>query len=233
MKKISIVFLFILLYSDAKTQTVILNVDRTTEQRIPDKGPNLKKFTHVFIRAGILASKDEPGARIIYGPSVNLALGVRKKYKVSPVYSLGYEIAIEYIDYKLKQEKGKLIPDTVINNKSGRLDYSFLSLGFYNRFNFDPARGNYIGNFLDIGINGSWDYSIKSISKNKHSDGTVVKAITHNLPYTYNINAGLFARLGLSHGAIYCSYRLGKLFRDSYHLPDLPRIIVGLELGIF
>jgi hypothetical protein len=185
------------------------------------------------LRAGFIASPDKPGARIYYGPSVNLAMGIRRKYKITSFYSLGYDIETQYTTYKFRQQKGKIVPDTVVNNISGRLDILSTGLGFYNRFNFDPGRGNFLGTFLDLGINGSWEFSVKAISKNKRDDGTVVKTSVRHLPYINNLNAKVYARIGFSHLSVYGSYRLTDLFKPSYNYPEMPRIIAGVELAIF
>ncbi len=226
-------FLFLLLASlSVSAQTVLLKVDRNEDRKVSDHGPNLKSFTHFYLRGAMLASEDKPGARIIYGPSVNLALGVRVKFKVGDVYSLGYEIEAEYTDYKFKQEEGKLVPDTLIH-KMNRLDYYSLSAGFYNRFNFDPNRGNFTGTFLDLGINGEWHYSIKSVAKDNMPDGTKQKTVTKNLGYVNNINARLFARLGFNHTSLYVSYRLMDVFKSGNSYPELPQIVAGIDLGLF
>jgi hypothetical protein len=231
-KKIFYVILFTLFSTCSFAQTVLLNVDRPNENKEETHGPNLKKFSHLFIRGGILISKDKAGARIIYGPSVNLAFGVRRKYKISPAYSMGYEIETQYTDYKFRQENEKFFPDTVINNISQRLDYSALSIGYYNRINLDPSRGNFLGTFIDAGISGSWDFSIKTISKNKLNDGTVKKITVRHLPYVNNFNAKVFARIGFSHISVFISYRLTDLFTSSAY-PDMPRIITGFDLAVF
>lgn len=233
MKQIKLFFGILLLSFSTKAQTVLLNVDRNNEQKITERGPNLKKFTHIIFHAGLLASQDKPGAQIIYGGSLNLALGIRKKYKITPFYSLGFDIQNQYTDYKLKQVKGKILPDTVINNISGRLDYYSSGFGFYNRINFDPRRGNFLGAFLDLGIMGEWYYSIKSVSKNKRTDGTILKSVVRNLPYVNNLDAKIYARIGFSHFSLFGSYRLTELFKTSFNYPDLPRLILGMELAIF
>ncbi len=217
----------------ASSQTILLEVDRGNELKNTTHGQNLKIFNQGFIRTGMLASNDFEGAQIIYGSSVNLAIGFRKKYKISGFYSMGFEIESEYTDYKLKQEKGKMVPDTIINNISERLDYYSLGLGFYQRFNFDPGRGNFLGSFLDIGISGQWHYSIKDISKNNQPDGTVVKNVTKKLPFVDYVDAKAYARLGFSKVSLYGSYRLTDLFKPSWNFPDMPRVVLGLELSFF
>lgn len=232
MKKILFIFLFLILSHTPRAQTVLLNVDNINGPKKSERGPNLKKFTHFYLRTGVLASKDLPGARIIYGPSANFAFGVRRKYKISRTYSMGFETEVGFTYYKLKQEKGKTLPDTIRNNISGRLDYSSIGLGYYNRINFDPQRGNFLGTFLDIGINGTWENSIKTISKNELQNGTIVKMVVHRLPYTNNLNAKVFARFGFSHISIYGSYRLTPLFKSSLY-PELPKLLLGFDLAVF
>jgi hypothetical protein len=212
---------------------VLLSVDTQKDKTPVERGQNLKRFTHAYIHAGFVSSNDNPGARIMYGSSVNLGLGMRKKYKISPLYSLGFDIQADFTDYKLKQSEDKILPDTVVNNIMGRMDYTSIGIGFYNRINFDTHRGNFMGTFIDIGIMGTWDFSVKEVSKNKQPDGTIVKTVVKNLPYTNSINSNVYARFGFSHLSLYGSYRLTDLFKKSYEFPELPRLIVGLEIGIY
>jgi len=227
-------FLFFWLMSfSAVGQTVLLNVDKDNETFNLENGPNLKKFSHLYLRTAFLVSADKPGAKIIYGSSVNLALGFRNKYKFTPVYSMGFEVELEYTDYKMKQTEGKIFPDTIINNISQRLDYSSIALGYFNRINFDPQRGNFIGAYLDVGIVGEFHYSIKSISKNEMPDGTEQKVVESKLKYTNSTNAKAIARLGYSHFTLYGSYRLTDLFKSDSGFPDLPRVVFGFEFSFF
>lgn len=216
----------------ANAQTVLLNVDRSKETTKEEWGPNLKKFSHIYVRGAFAASADNEGARIVYGSSVNLALGVRTKIKVSPVYSPGYDIEFQYSGFRLRQEEGKFFPDTIINNVS-RLDYSSLTIGFLNRINFDPGRGNFLGTFMDIGISGDFHLSIRNISKNELPDGTKIETTLRNLKYPNNTAVKVFFRIGYSHLSLYASYRLTKIFKPSAGYPELPRVIAGLDLALF
>ena len=223
------IFLF---YQTLLGQTVLLYESRNNENLITESGQNLKRFSHIYIRTAFITPKDNPGARIIYGSSLNLAAGVRKKYKIGSVYSLGFDIEAQFTDYKLKQSAGKVLPDTILHDVS-RMDYTSLGFGFYNRFNFDPHRGNFMGTFFDLGVIGTFHYSINSISKTKLPDGTKLKSITSNLKYVNNTDARAYARLGFSHVCIYGSYRLTDLFKKTGDYPELPKLIVGLELGLY
>ena len=232
--KTQYLFLLMLLCSfSLSAQTVLLEIDTHEQQKKVDFGPNMKKFSHLTFHFGALASKDRLGAKIIYGSSINLSLGIRKKFRISGIYSLGYDIDAQYTDYKFKQEKGKRFPDTIFNNVSQRLDYSSISLGFYNRFNFDPSRGNFLGTFLDIGINGAFDYAVKKISKKESENEIQSKSVLSHLPFVNKVNANAFARFGKGHFSFFSSYRLTKLFKPSYGYPDLPKLILGIDTALF
>lgn len=233
MKKPIVLIFLISLLKFSEGQTVLLQVDQTKETINTERGPNLKRYHQFILRGAFLASDDFSGGRIIYGSSANLSFSFRKKYKIGSVYSLGFDIDNQYTDYKLKQEKGKILPDTILNDISERLDYYTLGVGFYQRFNFDPGRGNFLGFFLDMGIMGEWNYSIKDISKNKLSDGSVLKEVKRNLPYVNALGAKLYSRIGFGRSAFYGSYRLTELFKPSYNYPDLPRFVLGLEIAVF
>jgi hypothetical protein len=224
--------IFLLNIRAAFPQTVLLQVDRAVDSLPSVRGPNLQKFSHFYFAAGFVLGADETGGKIIYGSSVNLAAGVRWKYKIGKVYSLGYETSFSYLDYKLDQVESKILPDTFLNDIE-RLDYLSFQLGFYNRFNFDPQRGNYMGYFLDLGIRGEWDYSIEHIRKNELPDGSEVKTSISALPYVNRLNYNLFARIGLNKLLMFVSYRMSDLFKSSYNLPETPRLIAGIELSIF
>jgi len=211
---------------------MVLGVNRAQDS-IPDKrGPNMAKFGCAFLGGGLVASSDEPGARIKYGSSGEIFVGHRSKYKISPVYSLGWETKIHWQYFKLKQEDGKVLPDTS-QHKIERFDISFIGLSIYNRFNFDPHRGNYLGKFLDFGISGEWMYSFAHITKDKLPDNTDIRISQTNLPYINNFGCAFFARYGVGKVSFYASYKISDLFKPRYSYPELPRIMAGLELAIF
>lgn len=211
-------------------QTVLLSVDKDGE-KIIQRGPNLKNHVQVYFHFGFVAGSDKPGARIIYGSSTDLAFGIRKRHKISPLYSIGFEAEFERLSYKLKQTNEKFFPDTILNYSQSLRNFS-LGLGVFNRFNFDPHRGNFLGTYLDLGIMGGWDFGYYEYTRNKLPNGTKEAKSISNLSYVNNLDAKVCARMGFSHGSIYTSYRLTKLFKTSYNYPDLPRLVVGVELSV-
>src|SRR2546423_1287701 len=104
-----IIFIFFFGFiSSIRSQTVLLQVDRAIDSIPATRGPNLNKFTHFFVSGGFIAGENKTGAEINYGTSIELGAGVRWKYKIGNVYSLGYEWKVNYCEYKLRQKTGKL-----------------------------------------------------------------------------------------------------------------------------
>lgn len=215
----------------AKSQTVLLSVDRATDSLPTQWGPNLKKYSHTFFSAGLIASSGEAGGQIIVGPSTEFAFGLRDKYRVGKVYSLGWDISVNLRIFKLRQDAGKQLPDTLISDVS-RMDYGSAILGVFQRFNVDPLRGNTLGKYLDTGVYGEWFYSIHYIRKDRMPDGSRLKQQFTKLPFTRSFSAGVFTRIGLNKISFYGRFRLTSLFLPSFQFPELPALTLGVEAAI-
>src|ERR1044071_4654952 len=118
---------------------MVLSVDRGKDSIPFDRGPNLKKFSGLIMGGGFVVSGDKQGARIKYGSAGEYYIGSRTKYKISAVYSLGWETMFRTQIFKLKQNDEKILPDTIKHDVE-RFDITGIGVSFYNRFNFDPKR---------------------------------------------------------------------------------------------
>ena len=229
MKQKILILLLVIFSLSSTAQTILLSVDNTKDKST-EIGRNLKRHNQLFFRLGFVEGIDKPGARIIFGKSIDFSFGFRKRYKISSLYSLGFETEIQSRSYKFKQTVEKRFPDTIIN-KSQSLNYGNLGLGFFSRFNFDPHRGNFLGTFLDLGIVGNWHLGTHEFTENKLSNGTTVTKSISDLDYVKKLSTSAYVRIGFSHVSVYGSYRLTDLFKDAYKYPDLPRLVIGIELS--
>ena len=229
-----VIFLFTLLISSAlaQAQTMVLNEDRSKDTVPSTYGPNLSRFTHIFIGLGITVDEGEKGAATKHGFPGEIFFGTRTKYKIGSVYSLGYEFGAHWQYYRLEQEQEKILPDTFIHDAE-RFDMILPHLTFFQRFNFDPGRGNYIGKYLDIGISGFGALSFAHVAKKENADDSKSKVVTRHLPYTEKLGYSSTARLANNRFVLYATYRISDFFKSKYGYPELPRLMVGLELGLF
>lgn len=220
---------------------MLLEQDVNADTVLPSSGPNMKNYTHSYFRYGFVAgSSDSAGADIKPGYSSEFAFGVRYKRRISNFYSLGFDVFYNTINYHLKQDSSKIFPNPVLHKKE-KLAYNNFGLELYNRINVGK-RGNILGNFVDIGGYGEWGSLIKHFYRDELAvaqTGASVREVTNKrLLYTSNLNYGAVARFGINRYVLYGKYRFSDIIKPGYlsqtglRYPELPRIIVGIEIGL-
>ncbi len=194
-------------------------------------GPNKKNFIHLFVGFGcIVGPAENAGSAIKYGISSDLEIAYRYKRKISNFYAWGTELGYHGSSFILKQDAQKTLPNSTIN-KNELFKFYNLALGIYNRFNFG-RRGNAIGNYVDIGGNAEFPFSIVHIATNDGANGTVVKTLTSHLDYVNKLNYHAFIRFGSNRYALKAAYRFSDLFKSGNAYAELPRFAVTLQVGI-
>lgn len=230
MKKAFLILLFAISIN-AYSQEVLLEQNVKADTIRPTKGPNLKNFVHGYIGIGFPVATELAAKYTIPVSSLSSYYGVRYKRKFTNTLAIGLDLGLNLTAYKLKQNQGKEIPDTVMNMKEKFQINSTRGSAFV-RLNVG-RRGNYIGNFLDLGGYGDWNMVKKHKTTNENDLGERVKVITSRLKYVQNFSYGFLARIGSNRYALTASYRLSDLFKSSHSMPELPKLIVGFEIGLF
>ena len=231
MKKYFIITILQLFTLLAGAQTVLLSEDVGKDTIKKTVGPNLRSFHHFYVSYGFLADKAEKGAGIKYGNSSDYNIGYRYKLRLSNHYAIGTDLWWGAYTYNLKQNKAKVLPDTLLNNKES-MTFSNLSLGIYNRINFGK-RGNNVGNFFDFGAFGQYTYKLTHYTRNKMANGNIVQTHTTGLNYYTPLNWGLMARIGFNRYIINATYRMSNNFKSSFNYPELSRLSIGAQIGFY
>ncbi|MCB0396736.1 MAG: hypothetical protein KDD36_08790 [Flavobacteriales bacterium] len=229
-KHLLLFFLFVCCLPLAgSSQTVLLDIDVAGDTVPPTKGKNLKHFVHMYMSYGFIGGIMETGARIRPESSSFYEFGFRYKRKISPTIATGLELAYRNDVYNLRQEKGKVIPDTVLHNRE-KLSFHILNLGWYMRVNYGK-RGNSIGHFVDAGTYSDVNVHFTHFTQDKYPDGRIVKTTTQGLGIEELLSFGLVGRWGFGNLVITGRYRLTDALKPSTGLPDLPKGQLGLQLG--
>lgn len=224
-------------YIISKAQTPVIEENVPQNIEVPKKGPNQKSFLHGFLGYGlILGGSEGAGGAINYGRSGGWHFGIRKKRKLSNFYSIGYELFYAVNTFSIKQDSSKLFPNSSLHQRE-HFRTNELGLSLYNRFNFGK-RGNRIGNFLDIGVYGTWVagashtfYDKFAIVNSANASNTTVT--NRGLIYVSDFNYGVQARLGFNRIVFFGNYRLSQLFNGKIAAyPELPRLITGIQIGL-
>jgi len=240
---------FVFYLSPALGQKVVLEQDLTQDSVKKTFGPNLKYFGHFYGGFGLYAGASEAGSEIDYLKSHEFVMGYRFKYKISGVYALGLDGTATFQSVHLKQEAGKTLPATTLYEEE-KLKFTNFGLSFYNRFNWDK-RGNYVGNFIDLGVYGNLMPFKSHIYEDDQIFGIVgpldgvkkVKVRETGLKYVSDTNYGFLMRVGFNRYLIYGTYRISDLFEAGYggldingnqkfDFAELPRLSIGFQIGI-
>jgi len=231
MRKLFLICSLIYLANSANSQAVLLDVDVSKDTIVKKVGPNLRHFHHVFMGYGFVADKSEAGAEINYGKSTFFDVGYRYKLKVCKFYAIGTDLSWVSTTYNLKQNSFKVLPDTLLNEKE-KLSFSSFNLGIYNRINYG-RRGNHVGNFIDFGAYGQANVNLVHFTKNKMPNGSIQEVFNKKLKYYEPFTWGLHGRIGFNRYIFTGQYRMGNILKGSSSYPELPRLIVGFQIGFY
>lgn len=221
-------FFIVITALPGRAQTVIVSEDmrQQTDKRF---GPGRKHYRHMFTGLHFVAGPSDEGAEILYGRSQVYEFGMRYKRQFHPVYSAGYDVKLKRMAFFLRQQESKLVPGPELFDKE-KLIYVAAGLVLYQRFNYG-RRGNYIGRFIDMGAYGDWYFHTRHISFYEEG-GQKVRARRTSLDYPAMLGYGVLLRFGFNHIVLTGSYRMSDMFDKADMMPELPRFVFGLEMGM-
>lgn len=236
-KYILLILLFISILTTVKSQQVVLEQDVKGDTLHSNFGQNRTHFRHLYLELNFVAPPDEKGAKLNYGSSNNLKIGMKYKLKICNYYAVGFDFYYLNQNFNISQDTNiKQVPNSTNHDKENIVINSF-GAEFYNRINF-RRRGDIIGKYFDYGIFGNISFdkkhkTIDSFNTLNSADALRQKVVNYKLGYVENFQYGVNARLGLNKFAFTASYRLSDIFKSSYNFPEFPRLNIGFQIGLF
>ncbi|GAA3961217.1 hypothetical protein GCM10022407_05140 [Hymenobacter antarcticus] len=197
-------------------------------------GPNRRYFGHVYLGYGLVAGPAGTGAAVHYGgASAEVRGGGRFKMRFSQTVAVNLDLGYSYLRYELEQNGQKRIPTPALHRREGlglHQIYSEISL----RLNAG-RRGNSVGRYVDLLAGGSWVAATRHVTEDAPAPGiSRVETTEYGLPYLRRWTGNVGTRLGIDRYALAARYRLSPAFGPAYVAwPELPRWVVGLEIGLF
>ncbi|TGE28769.1 hypothetical protein [Hymenobacter metallicola] len=196
-------------------------------------GPNRAFYNHFYLGYGFVAGKPAAaGAELRYPASGELVLGLRNKFRLSQGLALGLDLRYARVAYHLAQKAQKLVPNAAQHHRE-YLATPQAQLEGFARLNYG-RRGNVIGRYVDVGGWGGWVISTAHHYEDRPGNGAKRITVTeHGLSYLRRWSYGVGLRAGSSRYALTGRYRLSDVFTAEVQpqYPELPRWVVGLELG--
>lgn len=218
----------------AQAQQVMVQANVAEDTLKNSFGPNRKLFVHSYVGYGLVAGAGGSGAAVRYGfPSYEVQAGARCKRRFSQTFALNLDARYAYLRYALAQNDQKTLP-TSAQHRAENLALHQLQAEISLRLNAG-RRGNAIGRYLDLLAWGSWAAATRHETDDEPAPGIgSVETIEAGLPYLRRFGGGVGARLGSDRYAVVARCRLSSVFVDDYAAwPELPRWILGLEIGLF
>lgn len=219
----------------ARSQQVLVQANVADDTVRTTFGPNRRYFGHFYLGYGLVAGPAAPGAAVRYGTgSAELRGGGRLKVRFSQTVAATVDLGYAFLRYQLMQDGQKLIP-TPAPHRAENLGlhqlYSEASL----RLNAGRRRGNSVGRYLDLLAGGGWVAATHHTTEDDPAPGIGrVETTEYGLLYLRRWSGHAGARLGLDRYALTARYRLSPAFGPAYAAwPELPRWVLGIEVGLF
>jgi hypothetical protein len=219
----------------ARAQQVLVQANVAEDTLKTTWGPNRRYFGHLYAGYGLVAGRSGgPGLLLRYGlPSAELQVGARAKRRLSQVAALNLDLRYSYQAYGLAQNQQKTVPAPTQHRRESWGVQQVQTEGSL-RLNAG-RRGNSVGRYLDLGAWGGRVVATSHTTENDPPPGaTSVQTTARGLAYFRRWTGGVSARLGADRLALTARYRLTPAFGPAYAaFPELPRWVVGLEIGWF
>ena len=218
----------------ARAQQVLVQANVANDTLKTTFGPNRRWFGHGYVALGLAVGPAETGAKLRYGfSSAEARVGGRLKLRLSQSVALCGDLAYAYLRYELAQEAGKRVPAPTLHLREN-LALHQLATEVALRLNYG-RRGNVVGRYLDLLAGGSWAAGTRHTTEDVPAPGINSFATTESgLPYLRRFGGSVGGRLGFDRYALVARYRLSPAFASGYGAwPELPRWVVGIEVGVF
>ncbi|MCC2544995.1 hypothetical protein LJY25_00940 [Hymenobacter sp. BT175] len=220
--------------STALAQRVLLQSEVASDTLYSGFGPNRGYYNHLYLGyAPVIGEASAPGAALRYGASGDFFVGIRNKVRLHQALAVGIDLRLDWLTYSLVQNAAKTVPNAQ-QHSTENLSLQQLQTEVFTRFNVG-RRGNAIGRYLDLsGWGGYVIGSSHSYTDRPGTNGTRKTVVTERgLSYVTRWPYGVGARVGSGRYALLLRYRLSDSYRGAEKelYPEMPRWLVGLELG--
>ncbi|WP_201982280.1 hypothetical protein [Hymenobacter rubidus] len=219
---------------NAQAQQVLVQANVADDTVKTTFGPNRRYFGHFFAGFGLVAGPAGIGATPRYGPRASeLRGGGRFKVRLNQTFALNMDAGYAYLHYALAQTAQKTFPTATLHLQE--------TLGLHQAFGEISLRvnagrrGNAVGRYLDLLAGGAWVVATTHTMEDTPAPGIgSVETTEYGLPYLKRWKGVAGVRLGIDRYALVGRYRLTSALAPGYAAwPELPRWVLGLEVGLF
>jgi hypothetical protein len=220
-------------------QTTLMDQPAQNPSERLQKGPNSTYYQSGFWSFGVAIPIEESDSAQTASSAI-WRYGTRGKWRWSNTFAGIWDLGWNRAAYRIEQDSAKNVFGRGQEFDQQKFVWNQLEAGAGIRVNVGK-RGNYLGNFIDLGGYGEWGFSVRQQLKQDVNpalkDGaTKIKTTFGRLDYINPLNYGLAVRLGVNKLALWTKYRMSDQFKASDSVnegkkyPELTRLQVGVEV---
>lgn len=218
-----------------KAQELIFEKNPGTRLEKSNFGPNQRHFFHPFISTSFILPDPGTATLATNQPFTGqLNLGFRYKLKLNRPMAVIADCGAYRNSFSLNKDSMTVFPDSLLHI-SQTLGSSGIFGGFFIRIRLGQ-RGDYLGNYFDLGVVAQLPLSSRLRTRDLVNTGvspTVVAERTtrSELRIMNPINYKATFRIGFDRWTLAASYRISPMLNWSAPA-DLPRLELGIELAL-
>lgn len=237
MKKIALIIALITTTSFLFSQNIIMNETPDSLYNIPKWGKNRAHYMHLYWSFGMVVGSPSGDSYILkYGNSNSWKFGFRYKRKISSNFAVGFDASIATTQFRFAQQGSNVFPDSLMHDKEF-ISLTTFEFDYYNRINIGK-RGDKVGKYIDLGAYVTSNIGSYHIYTDKFATpffgSKKMEVKLSDLNYLNDYQWGFKTRIGNNRYAIWSSYRMSDYFNNKAPKGiELPRMMIGLELGLF
>ena len=227
MKKYICLLLFIFIVVDLSAQNILFEKETEDLYKIPEYGANRKHFLHLYTGFGMY-SIGSTMLKEYHTHEYNL--GIRYKRKFSSLFSAGTALYWKNVNFRYKEDPEIIDQGTFLDKE--KLKVNAAGTEIFVRLNFDTSRGNYVGNYIDLGGYGEWLFSnaYKTFKDGGFGLFKRKKTVYKQLDQMNNFGYGIQLRMARNRFVVFVRYRISDYFKND--LVEHPKSVIGLEIGL-
>ncbi len=228
MKKSILALIAFFFVFNLSAQNILFEKDTEELYSISEFGPNRKHFMYLYGGMGFYSVSSSDFKQF---NTNEVFLGVRYKRKFSSSFSGGTTFYWKHSNFRYNTDP-EIIDEGTFYDKE-KLNVNAFGTELYLRINFDPDRGNYVGDYIDLGGYGEWLFSnaYKTYEKSGYSLFKKKKTVYRQLNEVQDLGYGILLRMARNRFVLFINYRVSDYFESDKNEPA--RAVVGLELSLY
>jgi hypothetical protein len=226
---------FLCIPSMVNSQEIVLEKNLSKSVLFQKSGINHNHFGYVVSNYSLYLLKKNDDLHVIPAKSHTFSAGYRWNHRVYRIFSMGFTGSYLYEVFALKQETGKIFPNSILHQREKVQKHS-MATEIYSRVTLKKEYDQ-LGVYLDIGAYGSLSLATRHKMHDKNNDpaylGSTRDVTLKKLDYIEPFNYGVLFRLGRNRFSFFTGIRMSRWLKNSYDFAQPPKTSLGLDISLY